>query len=1707
MKKNLLVSSFFLFVCLIQTSFSQSCANYSVARTTGITFNTISTSGNRIYSWRRTSGSLSNQQDDNRSYQIPIEFDFWYLGTRYNRLSVSVNGFCDFSFSTADGDAGAGGCGANQYRENPNAFTCNLNGTWLALAPLYDDIWANSGGTDPLSASIRYLTTGSYPNRIMTIEWINMDAWNAANGPTYTAGASLNFQVKLYEGSGNIQYVYGNMNGGTASWAYVCGINGSTQSANATTSELLNQTGNNTSTFNNIETTTLSIVPASNTSILFNPTTPTNSSGSLTFSSVTSSSMVLNWPDWASGELGYVIYVSDDGGANYDFLTQIAPNSTTYLANSLSSGTTYKWKLHAVSEGQLSTQLAGTRATLPKSAIRSVANGLWSNPATWSCTCIPNANDDVIISDGTTVTVDMNASCDDLTIGEGTSGILELGNSTANRIITVRGATKIENNGILQSNNIDIATHQLWIKGNIINNGSINLAPGAGSKTRSYFYRGGNQTISGTGSTTNFDAMVLKLDTINALPRTLEVTATNFSASTGFLEMNFGSFKFSSPGTNTITPFAISTSYNSYCGLWMNSANSVMNTLGSLTFYGPFKVTNGIVNIGDAADENLTSGGNALTITSGTVNVAGRLDRSNGVCLIDFKMSGGQLTVNKIGSTSGTLAPFTIDVIGSTFNWTGGNIVIQNAGAGGLGYLNIGASAAYTVNTTGILQIGNASTNASQNIRINSTIPLPNLTVNNTISTIATIITNSLSVNNNVLLSAGSGLVASSLNISAKGDWTNNGATYTPGNNITIFNGTGTQNINGTAVTQTFNDVTVLKTAGQTLQSGGSTINWSIRNLLITTGIVSAPSATLFVTGNWTNNSTFTPNSGAVSFTGAGAQSISSASNASENYYWMYINKTGSILNTSGSITTINVGKSLRIINNTFTAPATINVTDSCWQQGGTFNYPTTFNITGNWYMSNGTSTQNAANVTIGANWKMNNGTLNQNTSTTNIAGNWTQNGGTKNFNTSTVLFNGTGAQQINGTIATHSFYNLTVNKTAGTLLNTGGSLTAITLNNDYLQTQGDFSAPATINAVGHWTHNAGTFSPNVGTVNFNGTTSKSITSNALTSENFYNFILNKTTAGTNVLDVVGTFTNLNVDNNLTITLGNLSAPATINIAKDYSRVNSANAIFTHNNGKVIFDGTTAQALGSAAAQTFYNVEISKAGGIVTSSANPLTTNNFSQLTGSFTTANASVFNIAGNYRQEAGTFINGTTTTINLKGDFIYNGGIFTHNTGNLLLNGTAASQTIRGGLSAVLNNLTLSNTFATVPQMMLDTFLTVRNQLTLTSGILQTDATNILILDKNAASAITTCGIGSTSSFVDGPLRYIMAWNGMSTTLNFPIGKSGVYGAASLAVMHAGAMSYAYTGEMINADADALGYTKPANIQHVSHVRYLDLKRGLTVSPNTSDSKNINVTGINKPRITMYYVANDFVTDAPNLTICKTRANKLEWYDLTASSTGSPSGNSVSPAGSVLFTSFSKFVLANKVGGNNPLPVELITFTASSKGSNNDVIWTSAMEQNFKNYELESSEDGTSFTKINTVEPTGNVSNYNTYNYLDFNYYKPITYYRLKMIDLDFTFKYSSIIAVEYGKNKTDKFVVFPNPATSELYVTLLASDEKEALIDIKDLLGRTIHQQKINLTQGFENTYINTTDFAAGTYMVNVTCGNSFIQTIKVIILNKN
>ncbi|MFN5884002.1 MAG: hypothetical protein ACK445_01560, partial [Bacteroidota bacterium] len=62
------------------------------------------------------------------------------------------------------------------------------------IAPLWDDLQCRQG--------VNYLLSGTAPNRVLTVEWLNMDwNWGANN-------AVMSFQVRLYETTNVLDIIY-----------------------------------------------------------------------------------------------------------------------------------------------------------------------------------------------------------------------------------------------------------------------------------------------------------------------------------------------------------------------------------------------------------------------------------------------------------------------------------------------------------------------------------------------------------------------------------------------------------------------------------------------------------------------------------------------------------------------------------------------------------------------------------------------------------------------------------------------------------------------------------------------------------------------------------------------------------------------------------------------------------------------------------------------------------------------------------------------------------------------------------------------------------------------------------------------------------------------------------------------------------------------------------------------------------------------------------------------------------------------------------------------------------------------------------------------------------------------------------------------------------------------------------------------------------
>ena len=106
--------------------------------------------------------------------------------------------------------------------------------------------------------------------------------------------------------------------------------------------------------------------------------------------------------------------------------------------------------------------------------------------------------------------------------------------------------------------------------------------------------------------------------------------------------------------------------------------------------------------------------------------------------------------------------------------------------------------------------------------------------------------------------------------------------------------------------------------------------------------------------------------------------------------------------------------------------------------------------------------------------------------------------------------------------------------------------------------------------------------------------------------------------------------------------------------------------------------------------------------------------------------------------------------------------------------------------------------------------------------------------------------------------------------------------------------------------------------------------------------------------------------------------KQNGTAWVNQGGTGSGSPSGSIVS---NVNFTDFNDFVLANAIGGTNPLPVELVSFEASVKNNLVLLSWKTATESNNYGFEIERSFDSNNWTKIGFVNGQGNSNSLKEY------------------------------------------------------------------------------------------------------------------------------
>ncbi|MCX7954660.1 MAG: hypothetical protein N3A01_05670, partial [Bacteroidales bacterium] len=393
------------------------------------------------------------------------------------------------------------------------------------------------------------------------------------------------------------------------------------------------------------------------------------------------------------------------------------------------------------------------------------------------------------------------------------------------------------------------------------------------------------------------------------------------------------------------------------------------------------------------------------------------------------------------------------------------------------------------------------------------------------------------------------------------------------------------------------------------------------------------------------------------------------------------------------------------------------------------------------------------------------------------VGGNWINHSSIipVNLTATTVIFNGSGDQQITGTVSSQSFPLIQINKPIGTKVTVTGSTN--TLNTASITvTQGEFVLPPTINIT------------NLG-------------------------ISNVTIQANGILN--GTNSNITFNGNWTNNGGT----------------------FVYTNSTLNFTGGNNQNInGTATYQSFNDVVINKTGNNVTisGSTNFVEVGNYTQYNSTFSSSNGNTtMRVNGNFTLEGNSQFNGTNiTNLYLRKNITNNStGTWTMSQ-NVYLDGNV--QQIISGSSAIptFTNLTIDNTSIT-NAIILNKPITINGTLTLIRGQIVTTSTNILSMGSSSSVNLSSPGGNQRLSFIKGPMQHNINAAGTTTRI-FPVGKDTVYHRIDLQVTYGAASSTNYIGEFFLSSASDLGWSLPPTLTRVSDINHWEIKRSGGSNPS---------------------------------------------------------------------------------------------------------------------------------------------------------------------------------------------------------------------------------------------------------------------------------
>jgi hypothetical protein len=382
------------------------------------------------------------------------------------------------------------------------------------------------------------------------------------------------------------------------------------------------------------------------------------------------------------------------------------------------------------------------------------------------------------------------------------------------------------------------------------------------------------------------------------------------------------------------------------------------------------------------------------------------------------------------------------------------------------------------------------------------------------------------------------------------------------------------------------------------------------------------------------------------------------------------------------------------------------------------------------------------------------------------------------------------------------------------------------------------------------------------------------------------------------------------------------------------------------------------------------------------------------------------------------------------------------------------ANSQTVSiapasGAVAPTFKNMYLNKSGNSVT---LNTRVNIGVSASFNTGVVNTNVTNILSFG-NTSSVFG----GSSLSHVDGPVQRTG-----NSGFTFPIGDNGIY--RPLSITGAVNTTDSYSAEYFKATHPYGGpstYLYP--IETVSTCEYWMLRR---------------LAGIANLFIDISWDTDDctgpYITNPASLLVSSWNATTNNWISQgSAGTTVSGTTGTVASATAINFSGLNPtpITIASSTA-DNPLPIELLDFKARAIGTDIELNWITASEVNSDYFSIQRSTDGHEFEEIARIASAHSHSGH-TYQWLDKMASKGVAYYRIKQVDLNGEFLYSTIVSVEILNEKS--FLLLPNFGKSGTIMSTTVKGEYAVYNNLGVVVMRIQNSDTIDTTSLASGIYI--------------------------------